>query len=55
MLGPTRIVGAGGQRYWKDGRDVYDLIMGLMDYPESDKHPQLHAGPSVQLRGRRRR
>jgi predicted dehydrogenase len=38
-LGPTRIVGAGGQRYWKDGRDVYDLIMGLMDYPETDKHP----------------
>ena len=38
-LGPTRIAGAGGQRYWKDGRDVYDLIMGLMDYPETDKHP----------------
>ena len=38
-LGPTRIAGAGGRRYWKDGRDVYDLIMGLMDYPETDKHP----------------
>ena len=29
----------GGQRYWKDGRDVYDLIMGLLDYPETDSHP----------------
>ena len=29
----------GGQRYWKDGRDVYDLIMGLLDYPETDRHP----------------
>ncbi len=38
-LGPTRIAGAGGQRYWKDGRDVYDLIMGLMDYPDTDQHP----------------
>jgi predicted dehydrogenase len=38
-LGPTRIAGMGGQRYWKDGRDVYDLIMGLLDYPETGKHP----------------
>ena len=38
-LGPTRIAGMGGQRYWKDGRDVYDFIMGLMDYPTTDKHP----------------
>ncbi len=29
----------GGQRYWKDGRDVYDFIMGLLDYPETEKHP----------------
>ena len=45
----------GGQRYWKDGRDVYDLIMGLMDYPETDSASRLHPGPSVQLRGWRRR
>jgi predicted dehydrogenase len=38
-LGPTRISGMGGQRYWKDGRDVYDVIMGLLDYPETDTHP----------------
>jgi hypothetical protein len=28
----------GGQRYWKDGRDVYDVIMGLLDYPETPEH-----------------
>jgi hypothetical protein len=28
----------GGRRYWDDGRDVYDLIMGLLDYPETDAH-----------------
>jgi predicted dehydrogenase len=38
-MGPTRIAGMGGQRYWKDGRDVYDLIMGLLDYPQTANHP----------------
>lgn len=38
-LGPNRIAGMGGLRYWKDGRDVYDLIMGLLDYPQTEKHP----------------
>jgi len=30
--GPTRVVGAGGLRYWKDGRDVPDVLMGICDY-----------------------
>jgi len=38
-LGPTRVAAMGGRRYWNDGREVYDLIMGLLDYPETDKHP----------------
>ncbi|AGA24564.1 Gfo/Idh/MocA family protein [Singulisphaera acidiphila] len=38
-LGPNRIAGMGGLRYWKDGRDVYDVIMGLLDYPQTDVHP----------------
>ena len=29
----------GGQRYWNDGREVYDLILGLLDYPETKAHP----------------
>ena len=38
-LGPNRIAAMGGRRYWDDGREVYDLIMGLLDYPETDRHP----------------
>ena len=38
-IGPTRVVAMGGQRYWNDGREVYDLIMGLLDYPETKAHP----------------
>ncbi len=38
-LGPNQIAGMGGLRYWKDGRDVYDIIMGLLNYPETDAHP----------------
>jgi predicted dehydrogenase len=37
-IGPTRIAAMGGQRYWNDGRDVYDIIMGLLDYPDTDAH-----------------
>ena len=37
--GPNRIYSTGGLRYWKDGRDVPDIICGLYDYPASDKHP----------------
>jgi len=38
-LGPDRVAAMGGQRYWRDGREVYDLIMGLLDYPETPAHP----------------
>ncbi len=38
-LGPTRVAAMGGQRYWNDGREVYDLILGLLDYPETAAHP----------------
>jgi predicted dehydrogenase len=37
--GPNRIYATGGLRYWKDGRDVPDIICGLYDYPATDKHP----------------
>ncbi len=33
-LGPTRAYGTGGIRYWKDGRDEPDVLLGLFDYPE---------------------
>jgi predicted dehydrogenase len=38
-MGPTRIMSTGGLRYWKDGRDVPDIMLGMFDYPETDKHP----------------
>ena len=38
-LGPTRIYATGGTRYWKDGRDVPDVMLATLDYPESDEHP----------------
>ncbi|MFO0950647.1 MAG: Gfo/Idh/MocA family oxidoreductase [Isosphaeraceae bacterium] len=37
-LGPTRISAMGGRRYWDDGRDVYDMILALLDYPETPAH-----------------
>jgi predicted dehydrogenase len=37
--GPTRVISTGGLRYWKDGRDVPDVMLGLYDYPETPSHP----------------
>ena len=37
--GPTRIFATGGLRYWKDGRDVPDVFLGLYDYPATQRHP----------------
>lgn len=37
--GPAQIMAAGGLRFWKDGRDVPDVISGLYDYTESEHHP----------------
>ncbi len=32
--GPTRALSTGGLRFWKDGRDVPDVMMSLYDYPK---------------------
>jgi predicted dehydrogenase len=32
--GPTRGMATGGLRFWKDGRDAADVMLGLFDYPE---------------------
>lgn len=37
--GPERIMSTGGLRYWKDGRDVPDIMLGMFDYPATEKHP----------------
>src|SRR5579872_3963645 len=38
-IGPTRVYSTGGLRFWKDGRDVPDVLLGLYDYPKTEKHP----------------
>ncbi len=38
-LGPTRVAATGGLRFWKDGRDVPDVMLGMFDYPETENHP----------------
>ena len=39
-LGPTRIMATGGLRYWKDGRDAEDVLLGLFEYPKTAQLPE---------------
>jgi predicted dehydrogenase len=41
-IGPTRVYAAGGLRFWKDGRDVPDVLLGLYDYPQTARHPSFN-------------
>jgi predicted dehydrogenase len=38
-IGPTRVYATGGLRFWKDGRDVPDVMLGVYDYPATESHP----------------
>ena len=38
-LGPNKVAAMGGLRYWDDGRDVYDVILSLLDYNAAEAHP----------------
>jgi predicted dehydrogenase len=38
-MGPERIAAMGGLRYWKDGREVPDVLLGMFNYPDSEAHP----------------
>lgn len=38
-FGPNKVYSSGGLRYWKDGREVPDVLMGIFDYPQAKAHP----------------
>jgi predicted dehydrogenase len=38
-VGPTKIFSTGQLNYWKDGRDVPDVMTAIMDYPATPEHP----------------
>jgi len=40
--GPNRVMSTGGLYYWKDGRDVPDLMLGMYDYPDTKAHKAFH-------------
>lgn len=39
-IGPNRVMASGGLRYWKDGRDVPDVMLAMLDYPAQAAHPE---------------
>ncbi len=50
-LGPTRVYATGGLRYWKDGRDVPDVMLALLDYPSSaGRHPEFNLALRVNFK-----
>ncbi|HVW97889.1 MAG TPA: Gfo/Idh/MocA family oxidoreductase [Mucilaginibacter sp.] len=37
--GPDKIYAIGGTYYWKDGRNVPDVMTAVIEYPETEEHP----------------
>jgi len=38
--GPNKIFSSGQLSYWKDGRNVPDVMAAIMEYPETSNHPE---------------
>ncbi|MCM3872866.1 MAG: Gfo/Idh/MocA family oxidoreductase [Pyrinomonadaceae bacterium] len=45
--GPIRVMSTGGLRYWKDGRDVPDVMLGIYEYPKTTAHPAFNLSLKV--------
>ena len=45
--GPTKIFSSGQLSYWKDERDVPDVMTAIMEYPETAEHPPFQLTLSV--------
>lgn len=45
--GPSRVFATGGLRFWEDGRDVPDVLLGLYDYAAK---PNVHPAFNLALR-----
>ena len=45
--GPTKVMATGGLRYWKDGRDVPDVMLGIYEYPQATTHPAFNLSLKV--------
>ncbi len=45
--GPSRVFATGGIRFWNDGRDVPDILLGLFDYPKTETHPAFNVNLRV--------
>ncbi len=48
--GPVRVFATGGLRYWKAGRDVPDVMLALLDYPETSEHPAFNLALRVNFK-----
>ncbi len=49
-LGPNRVFATGGLRYWKDGREVPDVMLALLDYPAGKTHPAFNLALRVNFK-----
>ncbi len=45
--GPDKIFSVGDLTYWKDGRNVPDVMSALLQYPESPEHPPFQVSLQV--------
>ena len=48
-LGPSRVFGSGGLRYWKDGREIPDVMIAVFDYPAIGSRPGFNLTLKVNL------